>query len=261
MLVKISDAMNSSCTTARQDFATSTADNKSFPRPTDQNVAIYITKVASDVVALSPLRLLSIDEKDDYFSSFVPDACRDILPPGVTLLPLEALASYLIAISRIDIMVVLGSLTYLLRLKSCIKNDADKCARGHACASYGLLVASLVLSAKYLNDNSLLNTQWAKYCAINFQGFYFRLSLRQVNCMEVELLDLLGWDLHLSLNDLAMASNPLEADKLERRHALRNQQVSSVSIEFIQPRRQQFFQQLFPCNHCTDRLENFEIYK
>lgn len=98
----------------------------------------------------------------------------------------------------------MSSLVYLNRLKARLQNCI-----GHPSTPYRLFLANLILTAKYLNDKSPWNKEWAKYAFLRAvdangdnlgHGFHF--STAGVNEMGRQLLDLLSWDLKIENSDL-----------------------------------------------------------
>lgn len=55
------------------------------------------------------------------------------------------------------------------------------------CTRHRVFMATLIVTAKYLNDSSPKNVHWAKYAQI--------FTVEEINLMEKQLLDLLGYDL------------------------------------------------------------------
>jgi hypothetical protein len=75
-------------------------------------------------------------------------------------------------------------------------------AKGLRCTTHRIFLASLILSAKYLNDSSPKNKHWATYSVISTDVYSFGFSRTEVNLMEKQLLFLLDWDLRISEEDL-----------------------------------------------------------
>lgn len=114
-----------------------------------------------------------------------------------TLPPLEVFISSIIERSHVQVSTLMTSLVYLARLRKRL----PPVAKGMKCTVHRIFLASLILSAKNLNDSSPKNKHWARYtCVKGYEGFGF--SLTEVNLMEKQLLFLLDWDLNLTENDL-----------------------------------------------------------
>lgn len=85
--------------------------------------------------------------------------------------------------AQLPTQVLLAALLYLTRLKA--RYPASKGASGNR-----LFLASLVIAQKFMVDGCYSNLTWVRIT----RGFY---GLEEVNRMERELLDFIGWDLHV----------------------------------------------------------------
>lgn len=167
-----------------------------------------------------------------------------MLPPGAAIPPLDGVIYYLIKMSGTGMPVLAGALVYLSRLRTRIH------PQGIRYAEYGIFFTSVILASKYLNDCSLLNVQWATCSNIKGDGCFFHLSLREVNIMEIELLRLLEWDLHISMEELIMATDPIITIMA------RDTGSAGTMPRPILRQRHPLFQTLFPCTHDpTERAE------
>lgn len=117
---------------------------------------------------------------------------------------LERFIANLVWHSKVRAATLMSSLVYLSRLKARLQNCI-----GHPSTPYRLFLANLILTAKYLNDKSPWNKEWAKYAFLRAvdangdnlgHGFHF--STAGINEMERQLLDLLSWDLKIENSDL-----------------------------------------------------------
>ncbi|KAJ5681612.1 cyclin domain-containing protein [Penicillium maclennaniae] len=75
-------------------------------------------------------------------------------------------------------------------------------AKGLRCTTHRIFLATLILSAKYLNDSSPKNKHWANYSVISNSIYNFGFSRTEVNLMEKQLLNLLNWELRITEQDL-----------------------------------------------------------
>lgn len=117
---------------------------------------------------------------------------------------LERFIANLVWHSKVRAATLMSFLVYLSRLKARLQNCI-----GHPSTPYRLFLANLILTAKYLNDKSPWNKEWAKYAFLRAVdangdnlGYGFHFSTAGVNEMERQLLDLLFWDLKIENSDL-----------------------------------------------------------
>ncbi|KAF3357203.1 hypothetical protein VdG1_06003 [Verticillium dahliae VDG1] len=111
---------------------------------------------------------------------------------------LEAFITQLVVSSNVQVPTLMSTLVYLGRLKS----KLQPMARGLRCTTHRIFLASLILSAKYLNDSSPKNKHWAAYSNADTDYSTFGFSRSEVNLMERQLLLLLDWNLRIEPEDL-----------------------------------------------------------
>ncbi|ORX91448.1 hypothetical protein K493DRAFT_152364, partial [Basidiobolus meristosporus CBS 931.73] len=80
---------------------------------------------------------------------------------------------------------ILIALTYLIRLKQ--KHPGCKGTYG---SGHRLLLASIMVATKYLNDDAYYNKTWASVC----NGIF---TIQEINKMEMELLFFLDFKLYV----------------------------------------------------------------
>ncbi|MCJ1465477.1 hypothetical protein MMC07_004095 [Pseudocyphellaria aurata] len=150
-------------------------------------------------------------------------------PPVQPALPsLEVFIQHLVDRSYVQIPTLMSSLVYLSRLQK----KLPPVAKGMRCTVHRIFLASLILTAKYLNDTSPKNKHWARYTAV---GEEFSFSNSEVNLMEKQLLYLLDWDLRITNEDLCSHFEPFlapirarRAEEDAQRRANRREQDSIV---------------------------------
>lgn len=103
----------------------------------------------------------------------------------------------LIKYSNVQTPTLMATLYYLNKLRNCLPANAI----GMETTRHRIFLASLILSAKSLNDSSPLNKHWQKYT----NGL---LTLKDINLAEQELISLLNWNLNINEADLIVSLQP-----------------------------------------------------
>ncbi|RSL45051.1 hypothetical protein CEP51_016144 [Fusarium floridanum] len=162
-----------------------------------------------NAVALRKLARQSINrEMIAYVSSFAAMVTQ--CGPSndkASLVSLEDFIVSLIQASGTQVTTLMGALVYLVRLQSKLQPGA----KGHHTTNHRIFLASLILAAKYLEDNALMNKHWAHISSGGAKGQETSFSLGEINLMEIQLLDLLGWELCITPEDLFIVSEPFLA--------------------------------------------------
>lgn len=89
----------------------------------------------------------------------------------------------LIQYSHIQCTTLMTTLVYLNKLKNVIPPNSIGMITTH----HRIFLGSLLLAAKYTNDSSPMNKHWETYT----DGL---LSLREINALEMEMIQYIGWD-------------------------------------------------------------------
>jgi G1/S-specific cyclin PLC1 len=160
--------------------------------PVSRDMVRYLANEASQVISCDSPQQLS-------YSSFPPTPPNT--PPHYTveqvLPPIEDFITSLVVNSRVQVPTLMSSLVYLHRLKA----KLSPFAKGMQCTIHRILLASIILAAKNLNDSSPKNKHWAACTTTpGFPDFSF--SATEVNMMERQMLFLLNWDLLVSSEEL-----------------------------------------------------------
>lgn len=154
---------------------------------------------------------------------------------------LKEFITRLVVCSNVQVPTLMSSLVYLTRLKARLQPHAT----GRRSTPHRIFLATLILSAKYLNDSSPKNKHWARYTYVPVltpveagagivADFSFRTA--EVNEMERQLLSLLCWDLRIEESDLVREFEPFlapirrdVADRFARRQRRKYEQAKAAA--------------------------------
>ncbi|KAH8903029.1 cyclin [Coniochaeta sp. PMI_546] len=184
-------------------------------QPVSRTMITYLAEAAFSVIQCDPNMMpppATETRTTTPNSHLPPTPPRSPLPRAVRhddgpLPGLEEFITQLVVSSNVQVPTLMSTLVYLNRLKSRLQ----PMAKGLRCTTHRIFLASLILSAKYLNDSSPKNKHWASYSVIQTEAYNFGFSRTEVNLMEKQLLSLLSWDLRITESDLYRELEPFLA--------------------------------------------------
>jgi G1/S-specific cyclin PLC1 len=108
----------------------------------DRQMIAYLADAAQNVIACDPALAPSAKQQQQQAAA-EPRSDEPCLPS------LEEFITQLVVSSNVQVPTLMSTLVYLTRLKA----KLQPMARGLRCTSHRILLAALILAAKYLNDH------------------------------------------------------------------------------------------------------------
>jgi len=199
-------------------------------QPVSQNMVSHATSAAYDLL------------QDSSTTIHIPQTNPQGQSTQELKLPsLENFISQLLNFSHTPVLTLMSTLVYLDRLRSYMQP-----VEREICYSvYGIFLASLVVAAKFMDDITFTNKEWADFSVIPCQEFIFSFSLASVNRAERNLLILLDWNIRITEEELCRMMEPFLSpltDGIPSRH-------THISSEALQP--------VFA--HCTEKANQTNL--
>ncbi|GEQ72257.1 hypothetical protein JCM33374_g5944 [Metschnikowia sp. JCM 33374] len=164
-----------------------------------------------------------------------------LVAPTQENVTLQKFIGRLISYSNVQTPTLMTSLVYLNRLRNILPGNAV----GMETTRHRIFLASLILSAKTLNDSSPLNKHWTKYT----DGL---LTNQEVNSAERELISLLKWDLRVSEAELVVVLQPFLA---EIKNELRAKQLAENNA------KSEYYRLSTAYSNSTNSLASYDSYR
>lgn len=150
-------------------------------------------------------------------------------PVDTTTVPaLNTFIDRLIHHSHVQTTTLMTTLIYLNRLKNVIPSNSIGMYTTH----HRIFLGSLLLAAKFTNDSSPMNKHWTTYT----DGL---LTLREVNALEIEMIQYIGWE-HLNFsNEDLIFSLYYFIEPIKRKLRLKSEEKINSNYTYFKQQQQQ----------------------
>eukprot|EP00914_Ancora_sagittata_P017289 GHVO01034124.1.p1 GENE.GHVO01034124.1~~GHVO01034124.1.p1 ORF type:complete len:477 (-),score=-1.14 GHVO01034124.1:346-1776(-) len=174
-----------------------------------QLVRLMSSRVNSDMVdyiAHQTAKIICIEGESPIVASSVasmpsPNCSYD----SVASLPLREFIGHLVLHAHVQVPTLLTTLIYLERLRT----KLPTLTRGTTpCTRHRVFLATLVVSAKYLNDSTIKNKHWAQYAKF--------FAKEEITLMETQLLGFLEYDLRFDEEEACRIFAPFMATPAQK---------------------------------------------
>lgn len=181
-------------------------------KPISSEMVRYLVATTTSIISVQP-----VNEVETSAGLATPphSPTKDNSPIPSLHTFIEKLINY----SHVQCTTLMTTLVYLNRLKEVIPPNSIGMATTH----HRIFLGSMLLAAKYTNDSSPMNKHWTGYT----DGL---LSLREVNALEIEMIQYIGWDhLRFQNEDLIYCLSYF-LEPIKRKLRLRNETKIQNSI-------------------------------
>ena len=165
--------------------------------PISAEMVFYISEVSAGILYCNPNLKFTHGRTQQSSTSTSP---ADSFPN------LFQFITRLIHAAKVPTPTLISTLVYLRRLKTRLSQYSFY---GVRCTAHRIFLTALILTSKYLNDQSPSNKKWAQYCCESAGSYSLCLSLLDIRRLEIQTLDLLGWKVGITADDLCAVLKPL----------------------------------------------------
>ncbi|ODV60521.1 cyclin family protein ASCRUDRAFT_76490 [Ascoidea rubescens DSM 1968] len=203
--------------------------------PVTQDMLQYVVTTTLKVLPCPSSKSSKYSKSSKSSIQIPPSSPSHSSEPSTPYLPsLMSFLSTIIRCTNAYTGTLMATLIYLERLKQKLPSGSSA---QDASARHRILLAALILSAKYNNDSSPKNKHWAKYTNGLFTTY-------EVNEMERQYLYLLDWDVRFETEELIHHLRPfLEPIKADIRRTIKIRKIIKQQKVKQQQQQQQQKQQ------------------
>ncbi|KAG0681277.1 hypothetical protein C6P40_003172 [Pichia californica] len=215
-------------------------------KPVNSEMIHYLVATTTSIIYVPNTNNTHINNQNHSEYPTPPSSPTDINENDLVSKNIPSLYSFinqLINHSHVQCTTLMTCLVYLNRLKQVIPSNSVGMATTH----HRIFLGSMLLAAKYTNDSSPMNKHWTSYT----NGL---LSLREVNALEIEMIQYIGWN-HLRfensdlINSLSYFLEPIKRklriknnEKLVNsytQHQIQQRQIQQQQLQLQQQQQQQ----------------------
>lgn len=192
-------------------------------KPVDSEMIHYLVATTASIIYVPDSHNLNNNNnnsKDDDDYPTPPNSPSNDNSKNNNIPSLYSFINKLINYSHIQCTTLMTCLIYLNRLKQVIpSNSVGMCTTHHR-----IFLGSILLAAKYTNDSSPMNKHWTTYT----DGL---LTLREVNALEIEMIQYIGWDYLRFDNKDLIYSLSYFLEPIKRKLRIKNEKSYSYILQ------------------------------
>lgn len=184
-------------------------------KPVTSEMIHYLVATTTSIIQVQPQEIDYNNQRNTYPT-----------PPNSPIdsqnRPIPSLYTFiygLIKHSNVQSTTLMTCLVYLNRLKQVIPPNSVGMYSTH----HRIFLGAMLIAAKYTNDSSPMNKHWSSYT----NGL---LTLREVNALEIEMIQYIGWDNLRFQNDDLIYSLSYFLEPIKRKLRYRNEQKIEAAM-------------------------------